>query len=341
MGDACIALRSGACCGAAGGRPGSRHRWSAAPARAEHLKRRQAIRRRHARARDRQPERRPPARPGADPLPPRPPGDGAGAGGRDRRGAPGGEDRLGGQAGAGRRPAHHRLAARPEPRSPHLPAALPGQGKKRGPARLRLRGAAGAPADERPRRADPRRRGLVPAAELPPGRAGRRLDRDRRAVRAHPVPLLPEPGLAGHPRHLHERGQPDLLGAARLAREPKRPAYAARADPAHRLLVERRLLPARHNLGREDWLRAAGGAGSVARGPRRGHRPDQHLAGVQLPRRDRRRLGRLVVHRRRQPVRRPAPALRRSRSPLPLPRLERLFLRLAAAERQDGGLPLR
>ena len=72
--------------------------------------------------------------------------------------------------------------------------------------------------------------------------------------------------------------------------------------------------------GRTRRLRAADPAAAHARRAQgRGRALDEHLAGVQLPRRERRRLGRQLVRRRREPDGRPAASVPRLRRPLPLP----------------------
>ena len=126
---------------------------AAAAARPAHLERRHAVRRRHALAGDGQPERRRLPRPRAVPLQARPRRDRRGARGRHRRGAPAGADGLEHAAAAGRRPAHDRRggppARRPTARTSFASSSPARNGGRRvygyEPPRQQ-------PSDERPRR---------------------------------------------------------------------------------------------------------------------------------------------------------------------------------------------
>ena len=104
---------------------------------------------------------------------------------------------------------------------------------------------------------------------------------------------------------------------------------------------ERALLPAGNGRRRAGRLRAADPAAAHARRAQGRGRPlDEHLAGLQLPRPQRRRLGRQLVRQRGNPRGRPAPPLPRLRRPLPLPGLGPELHLVAEADGQAGRLPL-
>ena len=233
---------------------GSRRGRTAAAARAEHLERRASVPRRHAPARDREPERRRLPRPGDCPLPARPRGAGSGPGGRDRRGQAAGEGDLADAAEARRRAALDLVEAPQGHREPHVPAPLHRHGHPRRTACLRLRAAACVAADQRPRRAHPRRRGRVREAKLRPGRAGSGLDLDRLPERADPLLLVPERRVRRYPGPEHECDPGDAVDPPRLARAPQR-AVRPPGDAVGRL-AGRPLLPARDDVGRPDRVRA-------------------------------------------------------------------------------------
>ena len=76
------------------------------------------------------------------------------------------------------------------------------------------------------------------------------------------------------------------------------------------------------------------------RSPRRGRALDEHVAGLQLLGRKRRRLGRQLVRERRNEKRRPRAPVSRLRRPVPLPRLGSRLHRLAEPHGEAGRLPL-
>ena len=125
---------------------------------------------------------------------------------------------------------------------------------------------------------------------------------EKQAERSSPRPLRPRRRLAERP----------LLSARQLARR----AHLVRA--VHRQAARLRL--------------------AVARRRRSLH---QHVAGVQLPRRERRRLGRLLVRLERDPLRRPRASVPRLRRPLPLPRLGPQLHLVAEHDREAGRVPVR
>ncbi len=224
-------------------------------------------------------------------------------------------------------------------RGPHVPPALHRHGSPRRTACLRLRAAARVAADQRPRRPHPRRRGRVREAELRPGRAGGGLDLDRLPERADPLLLVPERRVRRYPRPEHECDPGDAVDPPRLASAPQR-AVRPPGDAVGRL-AGRPLLPAGDDLGRPDRLRAGDPpAEGDRRAQGRGRPVDEHVAGLQLPRRDGRRLGRLVVHRRRGARGRPAPSVPRRWPAVSLPRVELRLPLVAPADGQGGRLAL-
>ena len=108
-----------------------------------------------------------------------------------------------------------------------------------------------------------------------------------------------------------------------------------------RRLAKRPVLRPRDCRGRPSWVRtvhrAAAPAGDAARGSGARH---QHVGRVQLRRRGRRRLGRLLVRERSLPQRRPGAAVPRLRRAVPLPRLGSRVHRVAEPNRTRRGLPV-
>ena len=188
----------------------------------------------------------------------------------------------------------------------------------------------------RPRPGD---RGGLPETQLCPGRARRPPDLGRHRVAAPPGLLLLEPGRAAGPRPQDGRDGDDAPGPRRLARAPRRPGNAP-ARPRGRL-AERPLLPAAHGRGRPRRLRAVHRPEAGAAVTRRGRPLDEHLAGLQLLGRERRRLGRQLVRERHDANRRPGSPVSRLRRPVPLPRLGPRLHRLAEPDGEAGRLPLR
>src|SRR5947199_26204 len=109
-------------------------------------------------------------------------------------------------------------------------------------------------------------------------------------------------------------------GAHRLAWAPQR--SARRQGRAIRLLAQRPLLPPCPRRRRPGRLRPADPPPAPPRrAPGRRRPRDQHLAGGQPRRCERRRLGRFVGGERVDPPGRPSPGLSGRRPPVPLPRL--------------------
>ena len=176
--------------------------------------------------------------------------------------------------------------------------------------------------------------------ELRAGRADRPPDRERLGLARGPGLPLRRAGAVRRARPAHERRRGDAAGARRLARASR--GALAPALPACRRVAQRSLLRPRARRRRQRRLRALHRPPAHAgRAPDRRRALDEHLAGLQLPRRRRRRLGRQLVRELEHAQRRrlaPVPRLRRA---VPLPRLGSRVHRVAEPHRQAGRLPVR
>ena len=185
------------------------------------------------------------------------------------------------------------------------------------------------------------------------GRGGRRVV-DNARPGAHRAPVVRVQGIvAGFPLRSYAPGEPAPLTLATDAREVRlqvfhyssergadfKTAGTAKTAPlgldwsSHRDrpatldfvragdLAQRSLLPAGERRRRPARLRALHRPAEALRRNEQDRRRsrDQHVAGVQLLGRRRRRLGRLLVCERRGAKRRPAPAVPRLRRPVPFP----------------------
>ena len=193
---------------------------------------------------------------------------------------------------------------------------------------------------QRAGRPRPGARGRLPETQLCPGRARRSSDLGRHGVAATPGLLLLEPGRAAGPRpedgrdgddarpiHVDWRGHRDGPGMLRFIRAGNWPSG----------LYFVRLTAGDGRVGYAPFVVRRRGAAIT----RRGRPLDEHLAGLQLLGRGRRRLGRQLVRERRDAKRRPGSPVSRLRRPVPLPRLGPRLHRLAEPDGEAGRLPLR
>ena len=187
------------------------------------------------------------------------------------------------------------------------------------------------------RRAHPGHRGRVSAPQLRAGRASRPADLDRRALAPAPGLLLLEPGDQAREGLQDVRHRDDEPGPRRLANAPRRTGSAA--GRPRRELAERPLLPAAERTGRAGRLRAVRRHEARPDVPRRRRPVDEHVAGVQLLGRERRRLGRQLVRERGDADDRPRAPVPRLRRPVPLPRLGSGLHRVAEPDREARRLP--
>ena len=195
------------------------------------------------------------------------------------------------------------------------------------------------PGKRRPRsgRADPRGRGRLPAAELRARRAGRPAHRDGRLVPAPPGLLLLEPG-SRRGTGLQDLGHRDDEPRPRRLAEPSGCSRRAAGDSGRRL-AERALLPPAQRSRRAGRVRAVRRQASGSVLARRRRPLDEHLAGLQLLGRQRRRLGRQLVRQRRDPEHRSHAAVPRLRRAVSVSRLGSRLHRLAEPDREAGRLP--
>ncbi len=173
-----------------------------------------------------------------------------------------------------------------------------------------------------------------------PGQLAAGLARERREI-ARPRRLLVSSPAWGRARSEDERQSDDAAAAVSLEKQAER--ASPRPLRPRRRLAERPLLPARELARRAHLVRAVHRPPARLRlAVARRRRPlDQHVAGVQLPRRERRRLGRLLVRLERDPLRRPRAPVPRLRRPLPLPRLGPQLHLVAEHDGEAGRVPVR
>src|SRR5215218_396867 len=162
---------------------------------------------------------------------------------------------------------------------------------------------------------------------------------ERRAAGQAPAVLVRHRAEADGPRPAHRRGPRRPRGADRLAAPRQR--CPLRADRPGGRGQERALLPAGDDLRPARRLCAADPATAHPRRAPRGGRPlHEHVAGAQLRRRNRRRLGRQLERRRGHSHGRPATPVPRLRRARPFSGLEPELHLLAQPHREVGGLPL-
>ena len=226
----------------------------------------------------------------------------------------------------------HQIVWRPARRDGAADIRPPAPGR---PPRVHEPAGRAPPGTGRPR---PGARGRLPETQLCPGRARRPSDLGRHGVAEAPGLLLLEHGRAAGPRPQDGRDSDDGPDPRRLAGAPRRPGNA----PLHPRgqLAERSLLRAAHGRGRPRRLCAVRGQEAGAAIPGRGRPLDEHLAGLQLLGRGRRRLGRQLVREQHDAKRRPGSPVSRLRRPVPLPRLGPRLHRLAEPDGETGRLPL-
>ncbi len=249
-------------------------------------------------------------------------------------GTPPPDDGLADRAAAGAGRAPHLVEARREGRRRHLRDAADRRRRPREPQVVRRRPAGRAGAVDRPRRPRPRSRGRIREAQLHAARAGQAHGDGRLRAHHRPVSRVRHGIRVHRPRRRDARPADQPAALVRVEAQALRPAH----DHAHaRRVGQRRLRRQADDGGRASRLRSADPPARHARhGARGGGDADEHLAGVQLRRLRRRRLGRHLV-RRREPTGAPDAALPPARHAALVPSLRRSLPQVPARHGAHAG----
>ena len=191
--------------------------------------------------------------------------------------------RVGSRADVRSRSTRGRLASAPRPSTADVPGTR--RRERRRPAEDVRPAPAGRQGDGSGR-SRARSPGRADEDELRAGRADRSEDRERLGLARGPGLPLRRAGAVRRARPPNERRRRDPAGARRLACASR--GSVAPALPACRRVAQRSLLRPRARRRRQRRVRAVHRPSAHAwRAPGRGRPLDEHVAGVQLPRRGR------------------------------------------------------
>ena len=191
--------------------------------------------------------------------------------------------RVGSRADVRSRSTRGRLASAPRPSTADVPGTR--RRERRRPAEDVRPAPAGRQGDG-PGRSRARSPGRADEDELRAGRADRSEDRERLGLARRPGLPLRRAGAVRRARPPNERRRRDPAGARRLACASR--GSVAPALPARRRVAQRSLLRPRARRRRQRRVRAVHRPSAHPwRAPGRGRPLDEHVAGLQLPRRGR------------------------------------------------------